>query len=214
MPASTAAGASYVQLDGTNSSISFLDKLWYKPGAKGELTLHCAFIDWPASGTATIYGKDTVGQRLQITSAGILSFVSIRAGGTVTTTATAALTRGVESILHGVDDGSTVKLYVNGAQVGTTGTSQTGLLTKDTNPFYLANDIADGLLTKMRIYGFGMRLDDEVVGRWRVVAGMAAVVPDRSSFHNDAAIAGTILTQYAYANAWQGEPAFPGKATL
>lgn len=207
-------GAVYVETDGSTSSISFTDKLWYKPGVKGELTLHCAIVDFPASGTATIYGKDAVGMRLQLTSAGILSFVSIRSGGTVTTTATVALTRGTEYILHGVDNGSTVKLYVNGTQVGTTGTSASGLLTTDTNPYYLANDIVDVVLTKMRLYGWGLRLDDEIVGRWRVVTGMAAVVPDRSSFHNDAAIAGAVLTGYFYASAWQSEPAYAGRVTL
>lgn len=219
MPHSSPIGAHYVELDGANSYLSFPDALYYKPGAQGDLTLHCAFIDWPASGTATIYGKDGFGQKFQITSAGILSFVSTRAGGSVTVTATVALTRGVEYILYGVDDGSTVKLYVNGLQVGSTGTSQTGLLTKDTASFYVGNDVTDVLLTKMRVYGFGMRLDQEVVGRWRVKPGQlneagAAVVRDLSGFANDALIAGSVTTQYVLADAWQPEPAFAGRVAL
>lgn len=219
MPHSSPLGAWYVELDGANSYLSVPDALQYQPGAQGELVLHCAFIDFPASGTATIFGKDTVGQKFQLTSAGILSFVSTRAGGSVTVTATTALTRGVEYILFGIDDGSTVKLYVNGTQVGSTGTSQTGLLTKNANPWYVGNDIADVLLTKMRVYGFGMRLDQEIVGRWRIdpnalnAAGVA-IAPDRTNFGNHATIAGTVATQYVIASAWQPEPAYAGKVSL
>ncbi len=219
MPHSSPIGAYYVELDGAASYLSFPEALQYKPGAKGSLALHCAFIDWPASGTATIFGKDGFGQKFQITSAGILSFVSTRAGGSVTVTATVALTRGVEYILYGIDDGSTVKLYVNGTQVGTTGTAQTGLLTKDTNPWYVGNDVADVILTKLRVYGFGMELDQEVVGRWRIVPNAVntagtAVARDLTDFGNDASIIGTVTTQYIIANAWQSEPAFAGRVAL
>lgn len=213
-----ALSPTFIQLDGTNSYLSFADKLWYKAGATVEMTLHIAFTGWPA-GTTTIFGKDAFGARLEISSAGIPSFVSIRSGGTTTVTGTTALERGKEYVLHGIDDGTSVKLYVNGVEAGTTGTAQTGLLTTDTNSWYVGRDVTDVVTINAKVYGFQLRLDGEIVGRWMPKTDSlsdadAAVVPDLSQYGNDAAITGTVATQYYFGSAWNDEPQWVGKATI
>lgn len=201
----------YISLDGTNSYLSFVDKLWYKEGWSVEMTLHVSFTDWP-SGTTTIFGKDATGPRLEISSAGVPTFVSVRSGGAKTVTGT-ALTRGQEYVLQGKDDGTTVYLYVNGVLVASTA-SATGLLTTDTNPFYVGRDVGDAATLKGRIYGFQLRVDGEVVGRWQPKAQLTTVVPDLSQYGNDATITGTNATQFYLASAWNDEPAWVGRANI
>lgn len=202
----------YISLDGTNSYLSFVDKLWYKGGVSVEMTLHCSFTGWP-SGTTTIFGKDTVGARLEISSAGVPTFVSVRSGGSKTVTGT-ALVRGQEYIITGKDDGTTVTLYVNGVIVGTQTASASGLLTTDTNPFYVGRDVADVVNVNMRVYGFQMRLDGEVVGRWQPKLQLTGSVPDLSQYANDATITGTVTSQFFLASAWNDEPAWVGRTNI
>lgn len=214
MPVLTALGAYFVALDGTAADVTVSDKPYYKATKRVEATIDCAIVALPAAGTITFFGKDAVGWKFQITSAGIVSFASTRVGGTTTTTATVAVTLGKRTIFHGIDDGTSVKLYVNGTQVGTTGTAQTGAITVDANRFYVGHDVVDVVYLAMKVFAFQFRLNDEVVGNWVAENNTGTAIRDLSAYANSATISGTENTNFYRGPFWSKNVVSPGSQLL
>lgn len=221
MPHFLPANDQFLALDGSVAYISIADALTLKGKQTVEAIVHFQ-LDALPGGTYTIFGKSaTADFAFTVTTAGVAAFTTRRAGGNVSSTGSAAqaLIAGKEYILRGVDDGSTVKLYLtgtnatlnmNGQVAATTNTAQTGALVKDTNPYLIAAEAGGTNLTALRIYEAQIRFDGQVVFRFQPHDGPGSTLRDLSQYAQAVSIVGTENTNFYWGSAWSTEPVFPG----
>lgn len=198
--------------------ISIADALSLKGKQTIEAVIDCQLDSLPG-GTYSIFGKSaTADFAFTVTTAGIVAFTTRRAGGNVTSTASTAqaIAAGKRNILRGVDDGLTVKLYINGTVAATTSTAQTGALVKDTNPYTIAAEAAGTNPTFLRIFGAQMRMDGIVVFRLLPREMSGVLLRDLSGYNQAVTIAGTATegSTFWWGSAWSREPMFTGGVTL
>lgn len=146
------------------------------------------------------------------------TFDSTRSAATLE--ATGEITLGERVTLFGVDDGETVKLYLNGDAGDTSGewTAAQGAnpISTDANPIYVAGGLGGFSQTYIKLHELWLKVNDIVCVHIRpkkLYAGLTTI-PDLSGYGNDMALTGTEGTHYRWGSVWNKSPAFSGKESL
>jgi hypothetical protein len=203
----------YVRLDNETAYVTIADSISLSGGNRVHVTVDFFLESLPAAAPAHIAGKAaTADFELTVSAAGLVSFVSRRTGGNATATSSAsqALVPGRRYIVEGVDDGTSVKVCVNGVVGGTTAVPASGAIVADTNP----TTIAGGGIGKFGLFAFQWVRDEILVCRLYVREETGAILHDTSDFGNDGAIVGVEDTTYMFGSNHLYEPVNPGGVTL
>jgi len=180
-----------------------------------EFILDCQFDALPTGGQIkTIMAK--LGRvALTVSDTGYLQFSVLR-NITTTTAQTPAGTvvAGARYIIRGVDDGATVKLYVNGTLKDSKTSSTVAISNAGTLPIVIGHGVSD--FTKLRIFGAQVRQDGIVTARFLARETSGSALRDYSGYNQVITIAGAAVegTNYWWGSAWSREPMFTGGVTL
>jgi hypothetical protein len=202
----------FIRFDSELAFASIPDSISLSGGSRIKVTLDCFVDALPAAAPVSLAGKTaTADWEFTMAATGVVSFTTRRTGGNATAIASTsqALVAGRRVVLEGVDDGVTVKLYVNGVVGGTSPASGAGRIVADA----VATLIGAGN-SRLGLYAFQWMRDEIVVCRLYVREVTGAILYDTSFYENNAAVSGTEDTNFMYGTCTSFEPVYPGSSLL
>ncbi len=205
----------FIALDGTACYVNVATSMSQNGRNKVEYIIDVQF-DALGSSNPLIARANAIGPSLDVDSAGKVSFTVPRNSvNYIAASANGAIVPGKRYIIRGVDDGASVKLYINGTVQPTTATPTALAITVGLTDTLIGKS-SGGSFSKIRIFGAQVRQDGIVTIRILPRATSGTTLHDISGFNQTVTLAGTTVegTNFYWGTAWNREPMFAGGVTL
>lgn len=216
MPAFDPVNDQFIALDGSSSFISIAYALNQSAKNTIEFILDFQMDALPTSAKLLMGRANALGALLQLDQNGKLSFITNRGAFQYTAaSANSAIVAGKRYIARGIDDGSTIKLYINGTVQPTTVTTSTTAIAQTATATEIGRSGGTDYLA-MKIFGAQIRQDGRVTVRFMPREGSGATLYDLSGYNQAITIGGVATegTTFWWGSAWDREPMFPGSVVL
>jgi hypothetical protein len=163
---------------------------------------------------ALVLGPPNQHVALTLSATGFVQFVVQRGGSVVAQSAAGVIVPGLRYILRGVDDGVTVRLYINGTLMDSLPAGTGPISNLGTPAILIGRGL--GVYNKMRIFGAQVRQDGIVTVRFLPREKSGSTLRDLSGYNQAITIQGGTVegTNFWWGSAWNREPMFTGGVTL
>lgn len=214
MPAFEPVNDQFISLDGAVAYVSIASSLSQGGKQTVEYILDFQMNVMPTSAKLLMGRANALGALFQLDSNGRLDFITGRGAFSYTASSAAgAIVAGKRYIARGIDDGSTITLYLNGTLQPVSATTSTTAIAQTATAIEIGRSGGTDYLN-MRIYGAQIRQDGRVTVRLMPREGSGTTLHDLSGYNQAITLVGTENTNFYWGSAWDREPMFPGSVVL